>query len=160
MTLTYEVRTEELRPQLTAVVRGEMAAGQMPVWLPEAYAAVFAYLGEAGVSPIAPPFARYTFLGGTVAIEAGVPVAAEVPGDEQVEPSSLPDGPAAVTTHVGRYEDLEQALDAVNAWLTSRGLQPAGPHWEVYWTDPNAEPDPSRWRTDVVVPYRASRLPS
>jgi effector-binding domain-containing protein len=153
MTLTYDVRTEQLGRRLTAVIRGEMPAAQLPVWLPETYADVFAYLSEADVPPIGPPFARYTFLGDTVAIEAGVPVAAEVPGDGRVEPSSLPDGPAAVTTHVGRYEDLEQALDAVNGWLTAQGRRPAGPHWEVYWTDPNAEPDPSRWRTDVVVPY-------
>ena len=157
MAVTYEVRTEDLEPQVTAVVRGEMPAEQLAVWLPEAYAAVFAYLDEADVPPVAPSFARYTFLGDTVAIEAGVPVALEVPGDDRVEPSSLPDGPSAVTTHVGRYEDLDQALDAVTGWLAPRGLQPAGPHWEVYWTDPNAEPDPGRWRTDVVVPYRLER---
>lgn len=154
MTLTYDVRTEELRPQFTAVVRGEMPADRMPTWLPEAYAAVFGYLGRAGITPVAPPFARYTFLGDTVAIEAGVPVAAEVAGDGQVEPSTLPEGPAAMTTHVGRYEDLEHALTAVTEWLTARGLHAAGPHWEIYWTDPNAQPDPSTWRTDVVVPYR------
>ena len=157
MTLTYEVRTERLRTQLTAVVRGEIPAGQMSAWLPEAYAAVFDYLSRAGVPPVAPPFARLTFLGDTVAIEAGVPVLAEVAGDGRIEPSSLPEGPAAITTHLGRYEDIEHALDAVTEWLTGRGLQPAGPHWEVYYTDPNAEPDPSRWRTDVVVPYRVDR---
>lgn len=154
MTLTYEVRTEELRPQLTSVVRGEMPASQMAVWLSEAYATVFAYLSSAGVPPVAPPFARFTFLGDTVAVEAGVPVPVEVAGEGRVEASSLPEGPAAITTHIGRYEDLEHALDAVTAWLAGRGLEPAGPHWEVYYTDPNAEPDPSRWRTDVVVPYR------
>jgi effector-binding domain-containing protein len=157
MTLTYEVRAEELHRQLTAVVRGEMPAAEMSTWLPEAYAAVFGYLQSAGVAPVAPPFARFTFLADTVAIEAGVPVATEVAGDDRVEPSSLPEGPAAITTHVGRYEDLEHALDAVVGWLTERGLRPAGPHWEVYYTDPNAEPDPGRWRTEVVVPYRVGQ---
>lgn len=32
----------------------------------------------------------------------------------------------------------------------------AGPHWEVYYTDPNVQPDPTRWRTDVVQPYRTA----
>ena len=64
------------------------------------------------MNPVGPPFARFTFLGGVVAVEAGFPVA----GDSRERPT-------------------------------------AGPHWEVYYDDPNAEPDPSRWRTDVVVPY-------
>jgi effector-binding domain-containing protein len=156
MSLTYEVRTEELRPTLTAVVRGEMPAAQMSAWLPDAYAAVFDYLRRAGVPPAAPPFARLTFLGDTVAIEAGVPVLTEVAGDGRVQASSLPEGPAAITTHVGRYEDVEHALDAVTRWLAGRGLQSAGPHWEVYYTDPTTEPDSDRWRTDVVVPYRVN----
>jgi effector-binding domain-containing protein len=155
MTVTYDVRIEQLRPTLTAVVRGEMPASQMPAWLREAYAAVFDCLSRAEVPPVAPPFARLTFLGDTVAIEAGVPVLAEVAGAGRVQPSSLPEGPAAITTHIGRYEDIAQAVDAVIRWLAGHGLEPAGPHWEVYYTDPNAEPDPSRWRTDVVIPYRA-----
>ncbi len=66
ITLAYEVRSEELSAQLTVVVRGEMPAEQMPVWLPEAYATVFEYPGRAHVRPVAPPFARFTFLGDTV----------------------------------------------------------------------------------------------
>jgi effector-binding domain-containing protein len=154
MTITYEVTSRDLDLQYTAVVRGEMPAAEMAMWLPEAYHSVFEYLARAGIEPTGPPFARLTFLGETVAIEAGAPVGAEIGGDERVEPSALPDGPAAVTTHMGRYEDLENALTAINHWLRDRGLEPAAPHWEVYYTDPNAEPDQTRWRTDVVIPYR------
>lgn len=154
MTITYEVAARHLDQQFTAVVRGEMPAHEMSIWLPEAYHAVFDYLRRAGITPLGPPFARFTFLGDTVALEAGAPVNAEVPGEGRVQPSALPAGPAAVTTHFGPYEQLDQALGAVTRWLDSRGLEAAGPHWEVYFTDPNAEPDPSRWRTEVVVPYR------
>lgn len=154
MTITYEITSRDLELQYTAVVRDEMPAAQMATWLPEAYHAVFEYLQRIGVEPAGPPFARFTFLPDTVAVEAGAPVAAEVAGDGRVEPSALPAGPAAVTTHYGRYEDLDKAYDAVVRWLDSHGLAPAGPHWEYYYTDPNAEPDPARWRTDVVFPYR------
>lgn len=152
--LTYEVRTSQLAPQLTAVVRGEMTEAQLPLWLPEAYAAVFSYLATAGVPAIAPPFARYTFQGDTVEVEAGAAVSEAVAGEGRVQPSSLPGGPAAMTTHIGSYEQLDKAVEAVTRWLGSRNLQPAGSHWEVYLTDPNAEPDPERWRTEVVVPYQ------
>jgi effector-binding domain-containing protein len=32
------------------------------------------------------------------------------------------------------------------------GHEPAGPMWEVYWTDPSAEPNPSTWRTEILIP--------
>jgi effector-binding domain-containing protein len=156
VTITYEIADRRLVDQYTAVVRGEMAAADMPGWLAEAYRAVYLYLSRTQVNPSGPPFARYTFLDELVAVEAGFPVPLEVAGEGSVEPSMLPDGPAAVTTHVGRYEDLAMAYQAVHQWLDEHGLVPAGPHWEVYFTDPNAEPDPSRWRTEVVVPYRAA----
>jgi effector-binding domain-containing protein len=154
VTITYQIAEQILVGQYTAVVRGEMAAMDMPRWLAVAYRTVDEYLSRNRVNPTGPPFARYTFLDGLVAIEAGFPVPFEVPGEGSVEPSMLPDGPAAVTTHLGRFEDLAVAYRAVHRWLDERGLVPAGPHWEVYLTDPDSEPDPSRWRTDVVVPYR------
>jgi effector-binding domain-containing protein len=154
MNITYEITEQDLPGQTTAVMRGEMAAQELPQWLARAYRDVYEYLDRTGVIPAGPPFARYTFLDDVVAIEAGFPVPFEVSGEGLIEPSALPPGAAAVTTHLGRYEDLTHALDAVTGWLEARGRAPHGPHWEIYYTDPGAEPDPARWRTDVVVPYR------
>lgn len=154
-TLEYEVLDRVLTDRYTAVVRGELPRGALPTWLTSAFRTVHDYLRHAGIPPTGPPFARITFLGDTAAAEAGFPVPYEVAGTAGVEPSALPDGHAAVTTHLGRYEDLDQAYRACHDWLHAHGHVAAGPHWEVYYTDPNTEPDPSRWRTDMVVPYRA-----
>jgi effector-binding domain-containing protein len=154
MIRTYEITSRELVARHTAVVRGEMPAGELAAWLAGVYLTVQEYLTGSGAEPTGPPFARYTFLRDQVAVEAGFPVAGEISGDDLVAPSMLPAGPAAVTTHVGPYEELEVAYRAVRDWLAGRGLTPAGPHWEVYLTDPNTEPDPAHWRTDLVVPYR------
>lgn len=152
---TYEITSRHLASQPTAVVRGEMPAAELGEWLADSYRGVQEHLDRIGMHPSGPPFARYTFLGEDVAVEAGFPVASEIAGNGRVEPSALPGGPAAVTTHLGRYEDLEAAYDAVHDWLDTQGCTPAGPHWDVYFTDPNAEPDPAHWRTDVVAPYSA-----
>lgn len=155
-TLTYEITAQVLPNRYTAVVRGEMPADELPAWLAGVYRTVHDYLGRVGVAPAGPPFARYAFLGHVVAAEAGVPVPHEIAGDGVVEPSTLPAGEAAVTSHYGPYEDVEKAYLACHIWLDNHGYRPAGPHWEVYHTDPNAEPDPARWRTDVVVPFRGA----
>lgn len=155
-TLTYEISTQVLTGRYTAVIRAELPADELPAWLVGAFPAVHSYLTRAGIDPAGPPFARLALLGTVVAVEAGFPVPREVPGDGTVEPSTLPAGRAAVATHWGRYEDVEKAYLACRIWLDHHGFEPAGPHWEIYWTDPNAEPDPAHWRTDVVVPFRAA----
>jgi effector-binding domain-containing protein len=154
MTITYEIGARALPDQNTAVQRGEVPAVELPDWLANAFRTVHKYLQRIGTSPSGPPFARFTFLADSVAVEAGFPVSKRVPGDTDVQPSVLPGGQAAVTTHIGRYEDLDKAYQAIQAWLDKHGFVPAGPHWEVYYTDPSADPDPSRWRTEVVAPYR------
>jgi effector-binding domain-containing protein len=151
---TYRIKQLALTDCYTAVVRGEIRREDFAEWLADAFGAVYGCLRRNGLPPGGPPFARFTFLGDVVAAEAGFPVAREVSGDGRVEPSTLPDGQAAVTTHMGRYEDLDQAYEAIRSWLAANGYEAAGPHWEIYYTDPNVVPDPRRWRTDVVIPYR------
>jgi effector-binding domain-containing protein len=63
-----------------------------------------------------------------------------------VQPTSLPAGEVATTTHWGNYAGLGAAHDAVIAWCQQHGRRLSGTSWEVYghWTD-----DESRLRTDV-----------
>ena len=63
-----------------------------------------------------------------------------------VEPTSLPVGEVATTTHWGNYAGLGAAHHAVIDWCHTHGRRPLGTRWEVYghWTD-----DEARLRTDV-----------
>ena len=156
MAVTYDINEVTLTRQPTAVMRGEMPASEVGPWLADCYRTVHTYLSAVGVDPVGPPFARLTFLAGAVAVEAGFPCEREIDGNGRIEPSALPEGHAAVTTHMGRYEDLDIAYKALRSWLEAHGYSGAGPHWELYFTDPQADPDPNHWRTDVVMPYLAA----
>jgi len=132
--MPYDVRIEEAQARQTAVVTARLPMAQVPEWMSGAFREVFAVLGRQGVGPAGPPFARYTMAPEAFEIEAGVPAL------------------RAVTTHLGPYDRLGDAVEAATRWAQVRGIDITGPHWEVYHTDPSAEPDPERWRTDVVVP--------
>jgi effector-binding domain-containing protein len=154
VTLTYDILKLNLHGTCTAVVRGEMPRDELPAWLAGVITTVRDYLHRVHVARTGPPFARYTFLGDTVAVEAGFPVAREVPGDGLVEPSRLPAGTAVGMTHVGGYDALTETYLALRVWLRDHGHAPVGPHWEIYLTNPFTDPDPAHWRTDMVQPYR------
>ncbi|MFI7545825.1 GyrI-like domain-containing protein [Actinoplanes sp. NPDC049599] len=153
--MTYHIESRILTSQPTAVIRDSLPAARLPAWFPGVYEEILRHLTAVGAAPAGPPFARYTFHDDLVDVEAGFPVTGPAPGTGRVTSSSLPAGPAAVTTHHGSYEDLALAHDAVTDWLKLQGLEAAGTHWEIYYTNPAELPDPAAWRTDLVMPYRA-----
>lgn len=97
-----------------------------------------------------------------LAIQVGAPVAPGTPGDDRLVAGVLPAGRYLVTTHIGPYDDLEEATGAFRAWAAEHGylfdVQPGdgGEVWgcrlEHYSTDPVKEPDPTRWTT--VLEFR------
>lgn len=76
----------------------------------------------------------------------GVGVRAQFSAVGAVEPTALPVGDVATTTHTGSYAKLGAAHDAVIDWCRRHGRRRAGVRWEVYghWTN-----DESRLRTDI-----------
>ncbi len=152
---TYEIRAEERPEQPTAVAEATLSVAEIGPFLAKTYAAVADVLGRQGAHPVGPPFARYEFVtGGCVVVEAGFPVLAAVTADGEVYPSTLPGGPVAVTMHVGPYDAMQPAYEALVLWVHHHRSELAGDPWEIYLSDPEAERDPATWRTEIVQPYR------
>ncbi|MGE5291418.1 MAG: GyrI-like domain-containing protein [Micromonosporaceae bacterium] len=154
--MAYVIESVALCEQPTMVVRDTVPADKIGEWIGSAFARIFTHLGEAGISPAGPPFARFRFHGDTIEAEVGAPVPAGTRASGGFETSSLPGGTAAATVHVGPYETLDQAYGALETWLKDHGFEQAGTFWEEYLSDPSQEPDPARQRTRVIMPYRAA----
>ena len=60
--------------------------------------------------------------------------------------SSTPAGTVATTVHMGPYDQMRPAHEAIHQWAGENGRKLAGPSWEVYghWSD-----DPAKLRTDI-----------
>jgi effector-binding domain-containing protein len=84
---------------------------------------------------------------GEVDIAFGVGVKTPFIGSGQVQPTLLPAGEVAVTTHLGSYSRLGEAHAAVVSSCRVNGLAVTGARWEIYghWTS-----DESQLRTDVL----------
>lgn len=154
----YDIHAEVKQSQVTAVARSTLAVAEFGPWLGKVYPAVVEALVTRQAGPAGPPFARFHRLAdGRFEVEAGFPAsrpfeAADFENGEVV-PSELPGGQVAVTMHAGSYDQIEPAYQAVAAWVTEHGGEPAGDPWEVYLSGPPTEPDPANWLTQVVQPY-------
>lgn len=137
-----------------ATVREDVARDDIPETIGSMFRRVREALARQHVESDGAPFARYHAFGDIVDLEAGVMVADPIQPDGDVRPSSLPAGPAAIAVHAGPYETLGATYEAIQRWLQASGRQSNGGPWELYITDPSAEPDPSKWLTEVIFPLR------
>ncbi|HEX8865176.1 MAG TPA: GyrI-like domain-containing protein [Lentzea sp.] len=151
----YDIRRQVLSEQPTAVAEATLSLPEIGPWLTKTYNDIAAVLAGCGIEPTGPPFARYHQLGGGLfRVEAGFPVGVAIDRADGVHPSVLPGGPVVKTVHLGPYEAMWSAYDALASWLRARGGENEGDAWEVYYSDPELERDPATWRTGVVQPYR------
>ena len=136
--------------------RAEIGA-TLPPLLPE----VFGWLAANGIAPAGPPFFRYTDMSGSaLSVDVGVPVgsqvAASVAGGGPVRPGTLPAGRYLSLTYLGDFSGVHQANVDLHQWAQEQGLafqrlDAGGAHVEFYVTDPQTQPDQSKWVTQVSI---------
>lgn len=153
--MALEFSTIQVEAQPTMTIRATTTADKIPELLGVHFGEVYAHIVQGGQQPAGMPFSRYYAMDGhTVDFECGMPVASPMEGAGRVQAGELPAATVATVTHTGPYDNLPQTWSALFEWMGSQGLQPAGPPWEVYVTDPGAEPDQSKWRTDIFFPVQ------
>jgi effector-binding domain-containing protein len=159
MSETPEIVTRAGQPYVAIRARVTMAElGGLAERLGE----VFGWLGARGLAPAGAPFFKYDVIdmARELEMEAGVPVAAAVDGDDHVVSGVLPAGRYATVTHVGHPSELMEVTRALLEWAAEQGLgwdmSPAdgGERWgcrlEIYLTDPSQEPDMNKWETQLA----------
>jgi effector-binding domain-containing protein/ribosome-associated toxin RatA of RatAB toxin-antitoxin module len=85
-----------------------------------------------------------TCLGVDAPLSAGFPI---VPG-------KLESGKHLVIKYYGAYEKMGPVYGAGFTFMVNNNLKASGPPIEFYITDPVAEPDTSKWLTELVFPFK------
>ena len=147
--------TTQLSEQPYLGIRATATMDQLSAVMGPLFGEVYGYIQQSGQVPAGMPFTiYYEMKGNSVEFECGMPVATPIAGTDRIKAGNLPAGKAATVTHIGPYEGLGQTWTKLAKWIDSQGLQAAAPPWEVYVTDPGAEPDQTKWRTDILFPVR------
>jgi hypothetical protein len=132
-----------------------------PTLLP-LHARVLTWLKDRDTPPAGPPFWKYdrVDMDGTLDVEVGVPTAAALDADDGVLCGVLPAGRYAALRYTGHPDGLLDATGFLLTWGRQHELAwdvehgPDGEHWaarlEIYETDPDVEPDMTRWTTQLA----------
>ena len=142
--MDYQIQLTTVEPHLTAVVRASARLTQLTQVVPQLCGEVWTYMR----STTQPRPGRHLalYLNDVINLEVGAEVSQPFTGDGRVICSKTPGGLVATTVHIGPYNRLGDAHDAIIQWCAKQGHALAGPRWEIYghWTD-----DPTQLRTDV-----------
>ena len=151
--MSLEFQTKQIEAQPILSIRTTATMTKIGEVMGPLFGEVYGCIKQSGREPTGMPFAVYHSMDGdAIDLECGMPVASPMEGVGRVQAGELPAGTVATVTHMGPYDSLRQTWAALTEWMGSQGLQPAGAPWEVYVTDPGAEPDQSKWRTDIFFP--------
>jgi effector-binding domain-containing protein len=152
-TVATDIHITEQAEVHTAGVRRTVPMNELRGFFSAAFATTMQAVAAQGGHPIGPPFAKYYGMPGDVIdVEAGFPIDRVIAPSGEVAGGMLPAGRTVEATHVGPYETLADSYAEVEEFIGAHHLVPGAYMWESYLSDPQAEPDPSHWRTLIQWP--------
>ena len=151
-----EPHVAETRVQPAAVIHVTIPRSKIREVMGPGLAELRAAIAAQGIAATGPWFTHHHKMEADVFdFEIGVPVATLVSAAGRVQPGELPAARVARTVYHGGYEGLSDGWSALMAWIARQGYAPRADLWECYLTNPEANPDPSQWRTELNRPLVA-----
>ena len=153
--MNYQVVTKTVSPQPLAAVRRRVLARDIGrTWKP-ALDLVWEFLRQhEGLRTSGHNCFLYHLSdqrGAPMDIDFGVQVVRPFESEGEIICTETPAGEVAMTTHVGSYDKLAGAYDAIHSWRAATGRAFGAYSWEIYgdWTD-----DTTKLETQVVYLLR------
>lgn len=152
--MSYDVQLVTVPSRHLAVVRFQARAAEVAEKIGGAFGAVEAYLSANSIQITGPAVAHFVQLDGGFSVSAGFAVTGAIEGNGQVVAMELPQTEVVTTTHMGGYDTLPQAYEAMRTYARAQGreMDEAAPMWEEYWSEPSTPPADTR--TDVFWPLK------
>ncbi|MFM1876104.1 MAG: hypothetical protein RL266_1841 [Bacteroidota bacterium] len=155
-TPSFDIQTIELGATNYLLVSGDVKPQDIAMYYTENFGKIMAYMEQKKAAMAGYPTGLYFNWTDTLAqMAAAIPVAAEVAGTDIIEFRQYPAGKALLIEHYGNYDEVGPAHYAIEAYSNSNGVNLVGYAIEQYVTDPESEPDTSKWLTRIVYPIAA-----
>ena len=167
MTSTVKTTAPKIdeRPEQPYVgIRVRAAIHELSQVIPNTHDEIGAWMREHGIERAGAPFVRYHVINMAegLDIEMGWPTAqpVQVTGSDRIKAGTLPAGRYASLIYTGVMNGMEGNGVLIN-WAEEKGLKwdrwddPNGDafasRYELEITDPDEEPDMSKWETEVAI---------
>jgi len=150
------IRDMEIASFPAISVKDSVKAKEIGTFLETYLPMLYMYAIRQGATPKGPPYAIYYNWDpeGMILMEAGIPLAEAIEGEDNIMAVQTPGGKVVKATHFGPYEETAKVYNALEQYISVMKFEKAGPPWEVYVTDPSKEANPAKWETFVYFPVK------
>jgi len=147
-----EISTKEVTSQEAISIRVTATMEEMGDKMGEAFGQL---MQAAGAQMAGPPFAIwYVWEGDVFEFANCLPVVAPISGLDGIESIKTYEGKVITITHTGAYETTHHSWDLLQKEVEEQGLETNGDPYEVYLTNPQEEPNPDNWVTELYWPIK------
>ncbi len=145
----------QLPARRAAVMHATASTEELPATFERIFPAVYAALTGQSITDMGHVIAVYhTMDANQMEISAGIEIGDDVELAHPLELCELPACDAIKADHYGPYDQLSQTHESIWPMVAELGRQPLSGPIERYITDPEAEPDQSKWHTEILLPLR------
>ena len=157
-----EPKTEYRAEQPYVAIRKNVPMQKIPEVLPPLIPEVRKWMLKNHITPDGPELFLYKSIheNNVLVTEVGVLVKNPEPGEGSIKGGSFPAGYYATIIYTGDYRNMMEAHMALEAWINKMGLTEKrrisgndtewGARTEFYLTDPDNEPHPEKWITEIA----------
>ena len=147
-----DVQEVEIEETKYLMIVDDVEPMNIAMYYAENLAKIMSYSQENGASMAGTPTGFYfTWTDTLTNMAAAIPVDKEVAGNDEIEYRVVPAGSALRVEHYGNYDKVGPAHYAIEEYAAEKGMS-ISMAIETYVTDPESEPDTSKWLTHITYP--------
>jgi effector-binding domain-containing protein len=110
---------------------------ELPETIKQSFTAQYARMEQAGIIPAGPPFVIYRTMAQPWDIDVCAPIAPPLTQTPGFDVKELPATRVVSMLHVGPYDTIGRAYDAVDGYIKNHSLIASGPPREIYLSPPD-----------------------
>lgn len=152
---TGEIIIKEVKSMNAMAVRSECTADKISSEMQNTYGIIKPFISQNGGKIAGYPFAIwYKWEDEIMVFDNAIPVNVKLKGNDQIKPLETYEGKVVFVDHTGEYSTTQYSWLALEAYIKANGLETNGDPWESYITDPQTEPNPMNWITELYWPVK------
>jgi len=148
--MSQKIAVKSVNEQPAMVIRTTVKENELGEVMGKLFPKLMQFVHTYGLQMLGAPYALYhSFSPEAVDFECGIPVAASITGEGDIQPGAIPPGTVATTMHLGTYDTLSDTYKKLGAWMTAQGYSTNNICWENYITDPQEVQNSAEWQTEI-----------
>jgi effector-binding domain-containing protein len=154
---TSEIKIKQTEKQYALVIKDSSKCDEIESLFGKLYMEIGQYMGKNKIESAGAPIARYFVWdekANKCVVEAGFFIKNQVNGSGTIRCIEIPAEKAISAIHYGPYETLHNTHEAINDYIIRNKLNCKDIPIEIYITDPETQPDMTKWETEIDYPLK------